>query len=66
MSTEASEQMMRLLEELAVLKKIDSESSSGAGAADQQTSGQERQKRRDEISEEIQKLAEESKEAPNN
>jgi hypothetical protein len=63
MSSENSEEMMLLLEELALLKQMDSEESASPADVAITEAQKERARRRKEISEEMQRLAEESNES---
>jgi hypothetical protein len=55
MSANAPEEMMRLLQELVLLKKLDA---ADGGSVVQSVESQERQKRRDEIGDQIKALGE--------
>ncbi|MGA2923725.1 MAG: hypothetical protein ABSE28_21695 [Candidatus Sulfotelmatobacter sp.] len=55
MSANAPEEMMRLLEELVLLKRLDA---ADGGSVVQSVESQERQKRRDEIGDQIKALGE--------
>jgi hypothetical protein len=56
MSTKASEQMMVLLKELAMLKELDEKHESGTGSDVDNTELESRQNRRREITEQIKAL----------
>jgi hypothetical protein len=58
MSTESSEQMMELLKELALLKKLDEKQESGEGSDVDIAELESRENRRREITEQIKALGE--------
>ena len=64
MSSEGSEQMLGLLQELSVLKVMDEEYDSGPKSHMETEAHQRRERRRQEITQEMQTLAAQSKRGP--
>jgi hypothetical protein len=64
MSNEGSEQMLGLLKELSVYKALDKDYRAGPGGPGEIQTYEERERRRQEIKQEMQELAAESKSHP--